>query len=30
VKPAKNKKFLVYRWNPELPGDKPKMQVGNV
>jgi succinate dehydrogenase (ubiquinone) iron-sulfur subunit len=26
TKPAKNKKFLIYRWNPDKPGDKPKMQ----
>lgn len=26
VKPVKNKKFLIYRWNPEKQGDKPKMQ----
>merc|ERR1711997_461377 len=23
---AKSKKFAVYRWNPDKPGDKPKMQ----
>ena len=27
VKPVKNKKFLIYRWNPEKQGDKPRMQV---
>merc|ERR1711973_710383 len=25
-KEAKSKKFAVYRWNPDKPGDKPKMQ----
>jgi len=25
-KPARAKNFAVYRWNPEKPGDKPKMQ----
>ena len=30
AKPAKNKKFLIYRWNPDKPGDKPKMQVNNL
>merc|ERR1712117_67275 len=25
-KPARMKKFAIYRWNPEKPGDKPKMQ----
>merc|ERR1712109_294651 len=25
-KPARSKKFTVYRWNPDKPGDKPKMQ----
>merc|ERR1711973_562758 len=25
-KEAKNKKFTIYRWNPEKPGDKPRMQ----
>merc|ERR1712156_905993 len=25
-KPARSKKFTIYRWNPEKPGDKPKMQ----
>ena len=28
TKPVKNKKFRIYRWNPDKPGDKPKMQVG--
>jgi hypothetical protein len=27
TKPVKNKKFLIYRWNPEKPGDKPTMKV---
>jgi len=26
TKPVKNKKFRIYRWNPDKPGDKPKMQ----
>merc|ERR1712219_46329 len=25
-KPARSKKFTIYRWNPEKPGDKPRMQ----
>merc|ERR1712224_1047896 len=25
-KPARMKKFAIYRWNPEKPGDKPRMQ----
>jgi len=25
-KPARMKKFSIYRWNPEKPGDKPRMQ----
>lgn len=25
-KPARMKKFAIYRWNPENPGDKPRMQ----
>merc|ERR1712141_599923 len=25
-KPAHSKKFTIYRWNPEKPGDKPRMQ----
>merc|ERR1711973_585157 len=25
-KEARNKKFTIYRWNPESPGDKPRMQ----
>ena len=24
--PARIKKFAIYRWNPEKPGDKPRMQ----
>ena len=30
LRAAKSKKFAVYRWNPEKPGDKPKMQEYNV
>merc|ERR1711860_202377 len=26
LRAAKSKKFAVYRWNPDKPGDKPKMQ----
>ena len=26
LRAAKTKKFAVYRWNPDKPGDKPKMQ----
>ena len=26
LRAAKSKKFAIYRWNPEKPGDKPKMQ----
>merc|ERR1711990_1388682 len=29
-KPARMKKFAIYRWNPEKPGDKPRMQEYNV
>ena len=25
-KPARMKKFAIYRWNPEQAGDKPRMQ----
>ena len=25
-KPARMKKFSIYRWNPEKAGDKPRMQ----
>ena len=25
-KPARIKKFAIYRWNPEKAGDKPRMQ----
>ena len=25
-KPARMKKFAIYRWNPEKAGDKPRMQ----
>ena len=25
-KPARIKKFAIYRWNPEKSGDKPRMQ----
>merc|ERR1712174_188559 len=25
-KPARSKKFTIYRWNPEKPGDKPRMR----
>lgn len=27
---AKMKKFSIYRWNPDVPGDKPRMQEYNV
>ena len=30
LRAAKSKKFAVYRWNPDKPGDKPKMQEYNV
>ena len=26
IRAAKNKKFLIYRWDPDTPGDKPRMQ----
>merc|ERR1712137_287946 len=26
LRAAKSKKFAIYRWNPDKPGDKPKMQ----
>merc|ERR1711878_74045 len=29
-KPERAKKFTIYRWNPEKPGDKPRMQEYNV
>ena len=29
-KPARMKKFSIYRFNPEKPGDKPRMQEYNV
>jgi len=30
LRAAKSKKFAVYRWNPDKPGDKPTMQEYNV
>jgi succinate dehydrogenase (ubiquinone) iron-sulfur subunit len=30
LRAGKSKKFAVYRWNPDKPGDKPKMQEYNV
>lgn len=29
-KPAKIKKFAVYRWNPDEPGEKPRVQTFDV
>jgi len=26
IRADKKKKFMIYRWNPDQPGDKPKMQ----
>ena len=26
LRAAKSKKFLIYRWDPDTPGDKPRMQ----
>lgn len=25
-KPARVKKFAIYRWNPDLPNEKPRLQ----
>ena len=30
IRAAKNKKFLIYRFDPDKPGDKPSMQEFNV